>query len=93
MKTEPRIAYWWGVATKVAPLFTESGGEFYDFQDAASIGCSDAEFFNSMHPTDVCTTRMFLELAKRSPTIEPLVSRERLEKILRDRVADWDLGL
>jgi hypothetical protein len=78
MQGEPRIRYFFEAGPALEKLFAEERHEFFDFLDAAAIGCTDAEFVEPMHESEACTVRTLAEMARRSATVASLVDVEAL---------------
>jgi len=92
IRSDPRLDYYWQVAPALAPLFQEQGADFFEFQDPAQVGCGSAEYLDGFHESDVCTIRVLLTIAKRDAVASSVFSVEKLERFLKNRVSDWQLG-
>ncbi len=92
LQREPRLAYFFQTAPALAPLFAATHQELFDFLDASTIGCTDAEFLEPMHESDVCTLRTLAAMARRSATVASVVDADALDAMRSRRASDWELG-
>ncbi len=92
LKRSPQLQYYFSVGAALQPMFERTHSELFDFADPASLGCTDAEFLDLMHESDVCTVRMLIQMAKQSPTVASLVDVSALDAMLVHRKSSFELG-
>lgn len=72
------------IGPTVAPVFAAAGFPFVDSTSCESIGCSDAEFVEGLHPGTSVDARILIALADKAPWLDAWVDqaalRARLER-------------
>lgn len=81
--------YVFQIGGKVVPLFREYGFVCLDLTDVRAIGASDAEFLDGYHPTEKATLRMFIEMVKAAPALQPYCDLDELRALLKNSTNDF----
>ncbi len=85
MQTSGNFAYVDEAAAQLEAVFEDFGFSFFDFTDGSRLGGSDAEFWDSLHPTEQHMIRIHLKLASELPGLIGLKTDEgHLKQILAE---------
>ena len=73
---------------RVAPLFRQYGHSFFDFTSMPGIPCTDNEFIDGYHGSDVIYAKLLSSMAEADLVLDRYVNRGRIERMLASRVND-----
>ena len=91
MLTDPAYHYIFQIEDKARPIFEKYGFELYNFNDPASLGAKDSEFFDGYHQGEKVYVRLMLYMAKHSSVLGKLVDIPTLQKKLDASTKDYDV--
>lgn len=77
------------LASTLKSTYKEYGFDFYDFRDIATFGSSDDEMIEAKHGGEKMYLRLFIAMAKKSPSLQPLVDVSYLEKRLQTATSSY----
>ena len=72
----------------VPAIFEEYGHEFYDYTDAAFLGCTEDFYIDGDHASDVVFLRMFIDMIERGSRLGDYCNVEDLQAYDRARFSD-----
>jgi hypothetical protein len=61
-------------------------------QDAAQVGCQDAEYLDLDHESEVCTAKTLLTMARRDSKAGAVIDAGKLGGFLSHRRSEWQFG-
>lgn len=83
-----RYQYVWLINSQVAPLFRHYGHSFFDFTSMPGIPCTDNEFIDGYHGSDVIYAKLLSVMAEADMVLARYVNRGGIERMLASRVND-----
>ncbi len=75
------------IDTKVAPVFTSRGAEFYNFTDPSVLSLTDEEFIDAFHGSDVAYLRILQAMLKDGSYLNEYVSADKLSAMDAEKVS------
>ncbi|NCC08680.1 MAG: hypothetical protein EOM30_11770 [Clostridia bacterium] len=75
------------IDTKLAPIFTSRGAEFYNFTDPATLALTDEEFIDAFHGSDVAYLRILQAMLNGGSCLNDYINNDALAAMDASRVS------